>query len=176
MGRSKLPPAPCSEEGCDQPKRSLGLCWKHYMRLHTHGTTYKPTTQEIFWSRVEKTETCWLWRGNQSVDGYPRFKFEGRPQNAHRLAYTWLIGPIPAGLQIDHLCRVKICVNPAHLEPVTSGENTHRIPGHPAVLNAAKTHCPRGHEYDLLNTYFANGRRFCRACRAIQQREKRARR
>lgn len=136
------------------------------MRLRAHGTMHKPTIQETFWSRVEKTSTCWLWRGYKSPDGYPRFKFEGRPQNAHRLAYAWLVRPVPGGLQIDHLCRVKICVNPAHLEPVTSRENTYRVPDHPIVLNAAKTRCPAGHEYDLLNTYSdPSGRRHCRTCR-----------
>jgi hypothetical protein len=171
MGRPKLPPAPCVLAYCDQQKRTLGLCEMHYMRLHTHGTTYKPTAEDVFWSRVEKTDTCWLWRGYVQPDGYPRFKFDGRPHNAHRLAYEWLVDPIPDGLQIDHLCRVKICVNPAHLQAVTSGENTRRVPGHPAVLNAAKTHCPAGHEYGLLNTYFNAGRRHCRACRRIPERD-----
>jgi HNH endonuclease len=148
----------------------------HYARLYRHGTLDKPTPQEIFWSKVEKTDNCWLWRGYVQPDGYPRFKFEGRPHNAHRLAYMWLISPIPDGLQIDHLCRVKTCVNPEHLEAVTPGENTRRVPDHPIMLNAAKTHCPHGHEYDLLNTYYCNGHRICRACRTRQQREKRARR
>ena len=76
-----------------------------------------------FWAKVDKTETCWLWTGGQSA-GYGRFGFKGRPNlGAHRFAYELLVGPIPPGLDLDHLCRVRNCVNPDHLEPVTRREN-----------------------------------------------------
>lgn len=84
---------------------------------------------------------------------------------AHRYAYELLVGPIPEGLHIDHLCRVRLCVNPAHLEAVTCHENNRRSTS-PTAVNAKKTHCPRGHEYTEENTYFAppDGRRMCKPC------------
>jgi HNH endonuclease len=121
---------------------------------------------ERFWTKVEKTETCWLWLASTDRDGYGRF---GRTL-AHRMAYELTVGPIPRELQIDHVCRVKRCVRPSHLEPVTSQENRRRF----TVLI---THCPRGHPYDEENTYRHRGYRFCRACnRAAVRRYKASRR
>jgi HNH endonuclease len=180
MGRPPVPRLPCTIEGCNRTRQTYksGLCGTHTMRRWRTGTTHRRTTEEIFWSKVEKTKGCWFWRGYVQPDGYPRFKYKGRPCNAHRLSYMWLVGPIPEGLQLDHLCRVKHCVNPAHLEPVTPGENTHRIPGHPIVLNAAKTHCPQGHPYtpdNLLGWAARHGRRACRECHRLRQRQRRQR-
>lgn len=125
---------------------------------------------ERFWSKVTKTDTCWLWTAYLRR-GYGKIKISNRTVLAHRFAYEMLVGPIPDGLQLDHLCRVRNCVNPAHLEPVTSRENTLRG-ATPAALNAAKTHCKNGHEYTPENTYLIkptktqpNGARACRTCR-----------
>lgn len=75
-----------------------------------------------FMTKVNKTESCWLWeRGTNG--GYGMYWFRGRNIAAHRFAYEALVGPIPEGLELDHTCRVKRCVNPAHLEPVTHREN-----------------------------------------------------
>lgn len=94
---------------------------------------------------------------------------------AHRYAYEHFIGPIPEGLQVDHLCRVRNCVNPDHLEAVTCRENVLRGDG-VAAANARATHCPQGHAYDEANTYtWTNGGRHCRACARIKTREQRAR-
>ncbi|KKN74894.1 hypothetical protein LCGC14_0386430 [marine sediment metagenome] len=122
-----------------------------------------------FWSRVLKTDTCWLWRGVTS-QGYGRspIRCDGKYiyALAHRVAYEELVGPIPEGLQLDHLCRVRNCVNPAHLEAVTSGENTRR--GDTGKNNAIKTHCPKGHPYDEENTrILPNGWRVCKECAHI---------
>lgn len=106
---------------------------------------------ERFWERIERTDSCWLWRGSITGSGYGSFRLGGRAQAAHRIAYELMIGPIPEGLTLDHLCRVRNCVNPAHLEPVTSTENILRGEG-PTALNARKTHCPQGHEYTPENT------------------------
>jgi hypothetical protein len=106
---------------------------------------------------------CWNWAGHLNAKGYGRIR-NGRYIMAHRVAYEFWFGPIPTGLQLDHLCRNRACINPAHLEPVTSRENTMRSPIAPAALCAAKTHCPGGHEYSDDNTIRRNGRRFCRAC------------
>jgi len=122
------------------------------------------TEQERFWAKVEKTDTCWLWTAALNYAGYPVF---GNPQwRAHRLAYTWLVGPIPEGLTLDHLCRVRHCVNPAHLEPVTVGVNTLRGDTISA-RNAAKTHCPEGHPLisgNLWPSGVKRGWRNCLAC------------
>lgn len=116
---------------------------------------------------------CWLWLSAIDKHGYGRFSVGGRPVFAHRWSYEFYIGEIPAGLVIDHLCRVRTCVNPAHLEPVTILENVLR--GHWAM----KTHCAQGHEYTHENTYFwlrdGHSHRTCRACNRIRSAEYRAR-
>lgn len=121
---------------------------------------------EQFWEHVSKTEGCWLWTGGLDSDGYGKLKFEGRWVRAYRLAYELEIGPIPNGLTLDHLCRVRACVRPSHLEPVTRGTNTHRSPIAHAAINARKTNCPKGHPLDASNTYgWRDGSRACRTCR-----------
>jgi len=112
---------------------------------------------------------CWLWTRSVSTGGYGRFPLDGRTQSAHRVAYEMLVGPIPEGLQLDHLCRNPRCVHPDHLEPVTCRENLLRgetLQAH----NAAKTHCLRGHEFAGENVYVSGGRRHCRACRRERRR------
>jgi len=82
-----------------------------------------------FWSSIVKTDSCWLWIGTVNSTGYGYFQTGGRgtkKARAHRYAYEFLVGPIPKGLVLDHLCRVKICVNPEHLQPVTQRENVLR--------------------------------------------------
>lgn len=104
---------------------------------------------------------CWVWTGKINRRGYG---YAG-PNNraAHRILYELHVGPIPDGLVIDHLCRNKLCVNPAHLEPVTPKENTLRGIG-PTAVNALKTHCPKGHPYDDSNTKDRGHGRECRVC------------
>lgn len=116
-----------------------------------------------FWGKVDKTDGCWLWNASRKDDGYGRFWLDGRMVYAHRTAYELLVGPIPEGLQLDHLCRTPACVNPEHLEPVTQQENILRGIGIP-VINARKTHCPSGHPYDTENTILYENRRYCRPC------------
>lgn len=126
--------------------------------------TPRCNTAERFWAKVNKTDTCWLWTAYKSNGGYGRIKVDGQMVPAHRVAYKLLVGPIPEGMELDHLCRVRHCVNPAHLEPVTHGENTLRSTS-PAAIHAAKTHCVNGHPFDAANTYLRpTGGRACRAC------------
>ena len=133
----------------------------------------RPPKQETCWEDlVERHDGgCWLWTGCIGSKGYGRWPHHDGSRQAHRRVYELLVGPIPAGLQLDHLCRVRACVNPEHLEPVTNAENTRRGAGC-AGVNARKTHCPQGHEYAGENLYVGpTGNRRCRAC----DREKRRR-
>jgi hypothetical protein len=117
-----------------------------------------------FFKRVEITSTCWVWKGTILRGGYGQIKVNGKKHLAHRFFYELLIGPIPNGLTLDHLCRVRACVRPGHLEPVTSRENTLRGTNPPAQ-NARKTHCKRGHPLSGSNLYVRpRGGRICRAC------------
>lgn len=112
----------------------------------------------------EPNSGCWLWDAAYGRDGYGRFWVAGKMECAHRWVYEHYIGLIPDGLQLDHLCRVPSCVNPYHLEPVTSQENTLRGVSPPAV-NLDKTHCIRGHEFTVENTRIhSRGWRICRSC------------
>lgn len=127
-----------------------------------------------FWSRVEKTPSCWLWTG-RTYNGYglTYVKVDGRwrSRGVHRVAYEMLVGPIPEGLQIDHLCRVRNCVNPDHLEPVTMLENVRRGIS-PTAINRRKKRCKYGHLFTPENTYYRqNGDRQCVECRRRMMRE-----
>lgn len=126
-------------------------------------------TADDIWAKVDKTDTCWLWTGHINTSGYGQIRWGGPKARAHRIAYELEVGPIPEGLELDHLCRVRHCVNPSHLEPVTRRVNVHRGEGG-AGRNSRKTHCPRGHAYD----YAVGGRRYCRTCRAVYDRARRA--
>jgi hypothetical protein len=101
-----------------------------------------------FWAKVQEDESgCWLWQASVGSHGYGQFNCRGRgfqQRLAHRLAYELLVGLILEGLTLDHLCRVRRCINPDHLEPVTLAENKRRGMS-PSAVNARKTHCKRGH-------------------------------
>jgi hypothetical protein len=120
-------------------------------------------------------DVCWEWTGYTMTNGYGTVHRRPGKHLVHRYAYELLIGPIPARLVIDHLCRVRHCVNPDHLEPVPQRENLRRGVGVPPA-NPLKTHCFRGHRYDEDNTYLARrGSRACRACHAIIEQDRRQR-
>lgn len=130
------------------------------------------TTRENFWDKVEATGFCWLWTGYVRRTGYGAVGFEGRKWLVHRLAYEILVGPIPDGLVIDHLCRVKHCVNPDHLEPVTAEENTRRGFGVGAKFSR-RTHCLNGHEWTEENTGMRGGKwRYCKSCERTKAKAK----
>ena len=137
------------------------------------------TPLERAMTRVDRTGQCWLWLGPVTADGYGKTAVaSGRVQTSHRFFYEQLVGPIPDGLQLDHLCRVRNCVNPAHLEPVTVRENTLRSEGF-AARHARQTHCLRGHEFTESNTYMRRNAkggisRTCRTCKNEWSRQHRA--
>jgi hypothetical protein len=136
------------------------------------------TTEQVrFWSKVEKTEGCWIWKGGLFINGYGRFYPTGghHPQNvrAHRYAYQLFNGPIPEGLQIDHLCRNRRCVKPSQMEAVTQKTNLLRGTGITAE-NARKTTCHKGHPLTGDNLILRkHGWRWCKTCYdEAQQRRK----
>lgn len=133
------------------------------------------STEERFWAKVNRADGCWEWTAAIGNDGYGRFFLNGRTVRSHRLAYELLRGAIPNGLQLDHLCRVRSCCNPDHLEPVSNRENTVR--GRAGdTHNHLKTHCPARHPYDSENTYVnPAGKRICRTCLAESKRQWRIR-
>lgn len=127
----------------------------------------------------EPMSGCWLWTAADNGIGYGVVQWRGRVRAAHIVVYEALVGPVPVGLELDHLCRNPSCVSPWHLEPVTHSENVRRGTAGPtrAAQQRAKTHCPQGHEYSPENTYSYTGRagRHCKACNRVRQAAQRAR-
>jgi hypothetical protein len=138
--------------------------------IQGHGSRMKgrvPASTRV-WRHVSKgpSNACWLWTAALNTKGYGSFKGDDETTvRAHRFIYELLVGPVPEGLELDHLCRNRVCVNPAHLEPVDHRENTLRGVGF-GGKNARKTHCPQGHPYegDNLIVEATTGRRRCRIC------------
>lgn len=130
----------------------------------------RPLTERLA-KHINKTEGCWLWTGWKNNKGYGMLTERGKHVLAHRMMWESINGPIPSGMELDHLCRNTLCVRPDHLEAVTHRENILRGAG-PIPRNARKTHCPHGHVYDRKNTRLNNGHRACRACGRIRARER----
>jgi hypothetical protein len=181
----------CDVAGCGEPLEARGMCSKHYMRLLRNGSLKRKripglTTAERFWQYVEKGPDCWRWTGGISHT-YGNFYVNIGPNRyrqvpAHRFAYELMVGSIPDGLTLDHMCHTpecrkpaeecphRRCVNPAHLKPKTLPDNIKR------TGNGAKTHCKRGHEFTAANTYvMANGGRSCRQCQVLHDANRRER-
>lgn len=111
---------------------------------------------------------CWNWTGTLSPRGYGTLHVGATSKRAHRISYEVHRGPIPEGLTLDHLCRNRKCINPAHLEIVTAGVNTLRGDG-PTAINKRKTHCKRGHALSGANLHLYRGRRVCLTCKAASR-------
>lgn len=166
----------CLHRGCERPVRSLGYCGGHYQQLRRRGHTSdfaphvsRPAIDRLFECiAIPSTYVaCWLWTGKPTQGtGYGRFRMQGRTFKAHVATYRLAIGPVPDGLELDHLCCNRMCVNPLHLEPVTKAENARRAValrypdfqrGSTALVAARRrqgprTHCKNGHELTPENT------------------------
>lgn len=170
----------CSINSCNSKIHGRGWCSHHYNKWYEFGdpeTTrivgrIKFTELEIidsFISKINKNGPipennpklgpCWLWTGGLNPKKYGTFSKHGKTASAHKTSYEFFIGPVAKGLQLDHLCRVRHCVNPKHLEPVTGKVNQNR-----GLVNQNKyrTHCPEGHKYDYTNP--KTGWRRCSIC------------
>jgi HNH endonuclease len=171
----------CSIDDCERRKSSRGWCSMHYRRWMRNGDPEKRQRlrglppKDRFWARVDASGPCWTWTGGRTANGYGRFGITASNQElAHRFAWIILVGPIPEGLQLDHLCRVRLCVNPDHLEPVTPQENwlrSHTPVGRVSPLGE----CRRGHPFDEENTYLYKGVRSCKTCRKVRESARRER-
>src|ERR1035441_8724960 len=170
----------CSIEGCKKPHKARGWCSRHYRCWWESGDPRRGdmTPGERVWLKVNKDGPvpahrpdlgpCWPWTGCTSPSGYGTIGVRYKVRRAHVVAYEQLVGPVPDGLELDHLCRVRACCNPAHMEPVTHAENMRRgVAGKVAAIRQrGKAHCPQGHPYDETNTYVSpRGSRSCRTCR-----------
>ena len=139
---------------------------------YPRGKWPRESIEQVFWKRANKRDGCWVWSGQLNDDGYGII----RRRSAHRYAYELLVGPIASGLEIDHTCCRRNCVNPSHMETVTHAENNrrawergnhericrHRL----ATMQKAKTHCPNGHVLSGENLVIdgSSGARRCRTC------------
>lgn len=126
---------------------------------------------------VDAATGCWVWTACRLANGYGQYRLNTHlAVLVHRYAYELLVGPIPAGLEIDHLCKNRACCNPAHLEPVTRLENIRRSDHFDFGWLRNKTHCKRGHPFDEANTsHPSDGSRQCRTCIRMRAAERRAR-
>lgn len=119
-----------------------------------------------------QADECWEWSGNKSASGYGLLTIKGSRRVVHRVLYELLVGPIPDGLQLDHLCRNRLCVNPDHLEPVTQRENVLRGE-HPSAVTYRTGVCGRGHSMEDARVNAKTGHRNCRTCYNENRRRRR---
>lgn len=124
-----------------------------------------PKMLESFFKKIRITDDCWLWEAAKQAQGYGSFTWGPKTYRAHKLSYELHKQPVSVGLVLDHLCGVRVCVNPAHLEPVSIKDNLFRSTKTLAFKNKIKTHCKSGHEFTEKNTYRHPKRPTTRGCR-----------
>jgi len=195
--RVRIPNGDCVFPGCGRKATARGLCSGHVAQQKSGRELSPIKHQRAYRSPPDiagnikhadcPTEglkgPCHIWQGFVGPDGYGRTSFLNKNVMAHRAAWEQVNGPIPKGLVIDHICRVRSCCNPDHLRCVTQNINvTENVVGAAWQLKVAKTHCPKGHPYDEENTWFDRKRnpktvpgfRHCRACHRERERARRA--
>ena len=166
-GRTRISKTTCASRGI--------LAGSPVRFIHGHNT--RRPLEDRFWQYVEPEPTSghWFWIGYRTPLGYGRLMVKTptgvRPVGAHRIAYELYVGPIPSNRELDHKCRMPMCVNPAHLESVTDQINVLRGKS-PAAALAQRTHCNRGHPFDAANTSRSKGYRRCRICHRTFERER----
>lgn len=182
--RARRSASPCTIDGCQKPGRYDGaMCWAHYYRVRRYGRTdpgprARAPLHERFWRFVvrDDADKCWLWSGATDGHGYGQIGAGTRADGhmaAHRLSYEMHRGSIGPGLDIDHLCRNPLCVNPEHLETVTRGENTRRGRLFEVLKAraAARRECRNGHPRTPENIVrYKDGKPRCLACIKAAQR------
>lgn len=164
-------PSKCTIENCPRDHKARGFCVAHYKRFRKWGDANvihtNRTAVDRFWPKVDRSGDCWEWLAGRNPGGYGLF---GSPAGysglAHRFSYQILVGEIPEGMTLDHLCRNRSCVNPDHLEPVPPDENKRRGLTH-RLLNGMDSKCVNGHPYTPGNTYVNPNKNHdvrCRTC------------
>lgn len=138
---------------------------KHHIRMDF--TPYQRLLRDVarVYRQIDFSGDCHIWKGTTAGNGYGTAFFNGKAERAHRITFMVQIGPIPEGMELDHLCRNTLCVNPRHLEPVSHRENMQRGSW------SQRTNCPQGHPYDAKNTIWRRGTRKCRECDKRRKRE-----
>lgn len=171
----------CAVPECARPYLAKGLCRLHYDRQWATGSVELldrsiPLADRL-WPRINKRgDGCWVWTGALNASGYGVIGLGAMTlARVHRLTYEMLVGPIPEGLQLDHLCRVRACCNPTHLEPVTNRENFLRGE-HPIARAVRSNRCARDlHDMAVTAHVRPNGTRYCRACASAAKRRREGR-
>lgn len=190
-----MPDGTCSVKNCDRPVRvkSKGWCQTHYQRWWDTGDVREDdpirsygggTGKKLGWPEnmlhfleIDSNGCYVLTHGRPRgrTGEYRSVTKDSHEVAAHTAVYEWVVGPLPEGMVLDHLCKNPVCVHPDHLEPVTPFQNNMRSDS-PTAVNARKTHCQNGHEFNEENTALnGDGSRYCRPCRNEWQRARRAR-
>ena len=160
----------CTIEGCSRKHSGRGWCTYHYGKWRKTGdpTYATPTYFERLFGKIHFAD-CWEWQGSKDQNGYGTFFARpGKWQKPHRAVWEYLVGELSDDVQLDHLCRNRVCCNPDHLEPVPAWVNNMRSYS-PSAFHLRKEFCPKGHQYDEENTYWRpDGKgRYCRQCRKL---------
>ncbi len=173
MSTDIITPARCAASECDRPGEVRGLCRKHYQRIRRHGALVNPDALDRAIAKLRFDDSgCWVWTGYRNENGYGQIGADSVVVLAHRWFYEQLVEPIPEGLTLDHLCRVKACVNPEHLEPVTLAENIRRSAPFREYVDT-RVVCANGHPLSGSNAYPRSGRRSSLGCRACDREKSR---